>query len=77
MQSKFAIQNIAGYEVFETQAAAQQFNGREGETATFLSRCVVSFSLSVAVSPHVISAVSPLLVSDVGLFSRFVVKCGL
>ena len=29
-------------------AAAQQFNGREGETAALLSRCVVSFSLRVA-----------------------------
>jgi len=37
MQLKFAIQNIIGYEVFETQAAAQQIIGREGETATLLS----------------------------------------
>ncbi len=29
MQSKFAIQNIIGYEVFETQTAAQQIIGRE------------------------------------------------
>ncbi len=32
-------------------------NGREGETATLLSRCPLNFSLRVAVSPHVISAV--------------------
>ena len=25
----------------------EQFNGREGETATFLSRCVISFGLRV------------------------------
>ncbi len=28
-------------------AAAEQFNGREGETATFLSRCFVSLNLRV------------------------------
>ncbi len=38
MQSKFLIQNIIGYEVFETETAAQQIIGREGETATFLKR---------------------------------------
>jgi hypothetical protein len=38
---------------------AEQFNGREGETATFLLRCFVSLSLRVAVSLHVISAVRP------------------
>ena len=27
------------------QRAAQQFNGREGETATFLSRCPLPFNL--------------------------------
>ena len=36
---------------------SEQINGREGETATFLSRCVQNFSLRVAVSPHVISTV--------------------
>ncbi len=30
------------------QRAAQQINGREGETATFLTRCVVIFGLCVA-----------------------------
>ena len=40
MQLKFAIQNIVGYEVFETQTAAQQIIGREGETATLFSRCL-------------------------------------
>jgi hypothetical protein len=29
------------------QWTAQQINGREGETATFLSRCVVSLCLCV------------------------------
>jgi hypothetical protein len=29
----------------ENKHAAEQFNGREGETATLLSRCVVTFSL--------------------------------
>jgi len=29
----------------EGEGATEQFNGREGETATLLSRCVVSFSL--------------------------------
>jgi hypothetical protein len=38
----------------------EQFNGREGETATFLSRCLFTLSLSLAVSPHVISAVGRL-----------------
>ena len=42
MQSKFLIQNIIGYEVFETQTAAQPFNGREGETACILT--ISSFS---------------------------------
>ena len=36
----------------------EQFNGREGETATLLSRRVLSFTLRLAVSPHVISAVN-------------------
>jgi len=45
MQLKFAIQNIVGYEVFETQTAAQQIIGREGETATFLSRCLFTPNL--------------------------------
>ena len=27
------------------QRHAEQFNGREGETATFLSRCLVSLNL--------------------------------
>ena len=35
----------------------EQFNGREGETAALLSRRVLSFTLRLAVSPHVISAV--------------------
>ncbi len=29
------------------QRNSEQINGREGETATLLSRCVVSFSLRV------------------------------
>jgi len=45
MQLKFAIQNIVGYEVFETQTAAQQIIGREGETATLLSRCLFNSEL--------------------------------
>jgi hypothetical protein len=39
------------------QRAVQQFNGREGETATFLSTGLFTLSLRVAVSPHVISIV--------------------
>ncbi len=39
------------------QRAVQQFNGREGETATLLSRCPLTRSCVLAVSPHVISAV--------------------
>ncbi len=35
------------------QAAAQQVNGREGETATLLSRCVVLSACVFAVSPYV------------------------
>jgi hypothetical protein len=53
MQSKFLIQNIIGYEVFETQTAAQQINGREGETATLLSRCFVHLACVYSVSPHI------------------------
>jgi hypothetical protein len=30
------------------ERAVEQFNGREGETATFLSRCLVSLNLRVA-----------------------------
>ncbi len=47
MQSKFLIQNIVGYEVFETQTAAQQIIGREGETATFLKRSFFNSELRV------------------------------
>ncbi len=47
MQLKFAIQSIIGYEVFETQTAAQQIIGREGETATFFLRRPLNFSLRV------------------------------
>jgi hypothetical protein len=57
MQSKFLIQNIIGYEVFETQTAAQQIIGREGETATLFWRCPLPFTLTLAVSAHVTSAV--------------------
>jgi len=32
----------------ENNGDAQQFNGREGETATLLSRCPLNFSLRVA-----------------------------
>lgn len=42
--------------------AAEQLNGGEIKTATFLSRCVISFSLSVAVSRHDNAAVVPLRV---------------
>jgi hypothetical protein len=31
--------------VFENNGAAQQIIGREGETPTFFSRCLVSFGL--------------------------------
>ena len=30
------------------QGRAQQFNGREGETATFFSRCLLTFGLRAA-----------------------------
>jgi len=39
------------------QRAAQQVNGRERKTATFLSRCLLTLCLSVAVSRHVNSVV--------------------
>ncbi len=42
---------------------SQQFNGREGETATLLSRCPLNSAGLVAVSPHVISAVRRLAVA--------------
>ncbi len=45
------------------QRAVEQINGREGETATFIRRCVVNFTLTLAVSPHVNSIVRFLLVS--------------
>jgi hypothetical protein len=54
------IQTLNFYVVKKTlfiQPNAQQVIGRERETATFLSRCVVSLSLSVAVSRHVNAAV--------------------
>ena len=37
--------------------AARQVTGRDGETATLLSRCLLTLSLSLAVSPHLISIV--------------------
>ena len=40
---------------------AQQVIGREAETATLFSRCLVSLSLRVAVSARVNAAVVPLL----------------
>jgi len=46
---------------------AQQINGREGETATFLKIRSLNLKLCVAVSPHVISAVDCLSVSNVGV----------
>ncbi len=39
------------------ERAAEQFNGREAETATLLSRCLFTLSLRVAVSAHVNSSV--------------------
>ncbi len=47
----------------ENDGGGEQFNGREGETATLLSTGLVTFSLSLAVSPHVISAVRRLAVA--------------
>ncbi len=41
----------------EMSGNVEQFNGREGETATFLSRCPLNLNLSVTVSPYVDSAV--------------------
>jgi len=43
--------------VATTRDAIEQFNGREGETATLFGRCPLSLTLSLAVLPHVISAV--------------------
>jgi hypothetical protein len=37
--------------------ATKQINGREGETATFLSRYSLNLAFVLAVSPHVISTV--------------------
>ena len=57
-------------------SAAQQFNGREGETATLLSSCVVYFGLSVAVSPHVTSTVHS-IVAEISLDAVSLVQiCG-
>ena len=36
---------------------AEQFNGREGETAALFGRCPLPLACSYPVSPHVISAV--------------------
>ena len=44
-------------EIYSNQRRIEQINGREGETATLLSRRSLNFTLSLAVSPHVISAV--------------------
>jgi len=44
------------------KGATQQIIGREGETATFFSRCPLNFTLSLAVSPHVNSTVSRFLI---------------
>ena len=52
--------------VAKDKGATQQFNGREGETATFLSRCLLSLSLRVAVSPHVNSIVGRFVVRTNG-----------
>jgi len=37
---------------------AEQFNGREGKTATLYERCLLNSGCVLPVSPHVISAVS-------------------
>ena len=42
---------------------SQQFNGREGETATLYKRRPLNFTLTLAVSPHVISTVRQILVA--------------
>jgi hypothetical protein len=49
---------------------AEQINGREGETATFLSTGLFILCLSLAVSPHVISTVGHLPLKLYG-FSKF------
>jgi len=41
----------------ENDGATEQFNGREGETATLLSTRPLTLTLRMSVSPHVISAV--------------------
>ena len=46
-----------GKESFDLKTAVEQIIGREGETATFFSRCLLTLCLSVAVLRHVISAV--------------------
>ena len=43
------------------ERAAEQFIGREAETAILLSRCLLTLSLRVAVSAHVNSSVMSLL----------------
>jgi hypothetical protein len=51
--------------------------GREARTATLLLRCLLTLNLRVAVSRHVNSVVSPLLLFSVGLFLHIVVECSL
>ena len=46
------------------QRRVEQINGREGETATFLSRCPLNFSGLGGISPHVISAVRLFVVKN-------------
>jgi hypothetical protein len=50
--------------IFFNQRRVEQFNGREAETATLLSRRLFTLSLRVAVSAHVISAVGLLLLKS-------------
>ena len=56
--------------------AAEQINGREGETATLLSTLSrLTLTLRVAVSPHVISTVRLLLFSAITIFMNKNLSC--
>ncbi len=49
--------------------AVQQVIGREGETATFFSRCLFNSALRVAVSPHVNYAVTRIRFASKEIYS--------
>jgi len=53
------------------ERAAEQFIGREAETAILLSRCLLTLSLRVAVSAHVNSSVRNAALSLMSMMVRF------